>query len=162
MALIIREYDPTQDQAGAEEVDRVCEVGPSGTMSLFTDHLGDPLARIRNSPAYLMLVRVFFVFFLSFQFSHFYYHFYLEKFLTQCILLLVCNLGCRNNRSDEADCRAGTRQRQDGHLRKKDSPRYQNQCPGLHQGGLHSRLARMPFAPVCETTCKSTCSLIVT
>ncbi|KAJ4796326.1 Acyl-CoA N-acyltransferases (NAT) superfamily protein [Rhynchospora pubera] len=56
MAVVIREYDPTKDLLGAEEVDRVCEVGPSGTMSLYTDHLGEPLARIRNSPAYLMLV----------------------------------------------------------------------------------------------------------
>jgi hypothetical protein len=56
MSVVIREYDPSTDRLGAEEVDRVCEVGPSGTMSLYTDHLGDPLARIRNSPVYHMLV----------------------------------------------------------------------------------------------------------
>ncbi|KAJ3673981.1 hypothetical protein LUZ60_005973 [Juncus effusus] len=56
MVIVIREYDPLKDRFAAEEVDRVCEVGPSGTMSLFTDHLGDPQARIRNSPVYLMLV----------------------------------------------------------------------------------------------------------
>jgi hypothetical protein len=43
-------------------VERECEVGSSwgggsGKMCLFTDLLGDPLCRIRNSPAYLMLVR---------------------------------------------------------------------------------------------------------
>lgn len=56
----VREYDGGRDRGGVEEVERECEVGSSGggsgKMCLFTDLLGDPLCRIRNSPAYLMLV----------------------------------------------------------------------------------------------------------
>ncbi|XP_062209440.1 probable N-acetyltransferase HLS1-like [Phragmites australis] len=57
-ALVVREYDSESDRGGVEEVERACEVGSSGAgkMCLFTDLLGDPLCRIRNSPAYLMLV----------------------------------------------------------------------------------------------------------
>ncbi|KQK13054.1 hypothetical protein BRADI_1g07737v3 [Brachypodium distachyon] len=55
-AVVIREYDPATDRAGTEAVDRECEVGPAGGMSLHADLLGDPLARVRHSPAYLMLV----------------------------------------------------------------------------------------------------------
>jgi hypothetical protein len=57
--VVVREYDAERDHAGVEEVERACEVGCSGAgkMSLFTDLLGDPLCRIRNSPAFLMLVR---------------------------------------------------------------------------------------------------------
>ncbi|KAK6151158.1 hypothetical protein DH2020_016090 [Rehmannia glutinosa] len=33
-----------------------CEVGPSNKLSLYTDLLGDPICRVRNSPAYFMLV----------------------------------------------------------------------------------------------------------
>ncbi|KAM3230299.1 hypothetical protein ACQJBY_060849 [Aegilops geniculata] len=54
--VIIREYSPSTDRAGTEAVDRECEVGQPGGMSLHADLLGDPVARIRNSPAYLMLV----------------------------------------------------------------------------------------------------------
>ncbi|GJN23216.1 hypothetical protein PR202_gb10845 [Eleusine coracana subsp. coracana] len=56
--VVVREYDADQDRAGVEEVERACEVGSSGggKMCLFTDLLGDPLCRIRNSPAFLMLV----------------------------------------------------------------------------------------------------------
>jgi hypothetical protein len=57
----VREYDGGRDRGGVEEGARECEVGSSGggsgKMCLFTDLLGDPLCRIRNSPAYLMLVR---------------------------------------------------------------------------------------------------------
>uniref|UniRef100_A0ACD5WBI4 Uncharacterized protein n=1 Tax=Avena sativa TaxID=4498 RepID=A0ACD5WBI4_AVESA len=58
--VVVREYDGGRDRDGVEEVERECEVGSSGggsgKMCLFTDLLGDPLCRIRNSPAYLMLV----------------------------------------------------------------------------------------------------------
>uniref|UniRef100_A0A453IQL4 Uncharacterized protein n=1 Tax=Aegilops tauschii subsp. strangulata TaxID=200361 RepID=A0A453IQL4_AEGTS len=54
--VIIREYSPSTDRAGTEAVDRECEVGQPGGMSLHADLLGDPVARIRHSPAYLMLV----------------------------------------------------------------------------------------------------------
>jgi len=53
---VVREYDPTRDLVGVEDVERRCEVGPSGKLSLFTDLLGDPICRIRHSPSYLMLV----------------------------------------------------------------------------------------------------------
>uniref|UniRef100_A0A453LW47 N-acetyltransferase domain-containing protein n=2 Tax=Aegilops tauschii subsp. strangulata TaxID=200361 RepID=A0A453LW47_AEGTS len=57
----VREYDDVRDRGGVEEVERECEVGSSGgggggQMCLFTDLLGDPLCRIRNSPDFLMLV----------------------------------------------------------------------------------------------------------
>ncbi|KAF7067825.1 hypothetical protein CFC21_073660 [Triticum aestivum] len=56
----VREYDDVRDRSGVEEVERECEVGSSGggggEMCLFTDLLGDPLCRIRNSPDFLMLV----------------------------------------------------------------------------------------------------------
>ena len=57
-AVVIREYDPKTDRDGTDAVDRDCEVGPGGGMSLHADLLGDPVARIRRSPRYLMLVRV--------------------------------------------------------------------------------------------------------
>lgn len=56
--VIVREYDPTRDKAQVEEVERRCEVGPSRKLSIFTDLLGDPICRVRNSPAFLMLVRL--------------------------------------------------------------------------------------------------------
>lgn len=57
-AVVVREYEAEKDRAAAEAVDRMCEVGPSGATSLFTDHLGDPACRVRHSPAFLMLVRI--------------------------------------------------------------------------------------------------------
>ncbi|KAL6648613.1 hypothetical protein ACP70R_012837 [Stipagrostis hirtigluma subsp. patula] len=56
VVVVIREYDPKTDRDGADAVDRECEVGPAGAMSLHADLLGDPVARIRHSPAHLMLV----------------------------------------------------------------------------------------------------------
>ncbi|XP_008238090.1 PREDICTED: probable N-acetyltransferase HLS1 [Prunus mume] len=54
--VVLREFDPSTDCEGVEEVERRCEVGPGGELSLFTDLLGDPICRVRHSPAYLMLV----------------------------------------------------------------------------------------------------------
>lgn len=54
--VVVREYVSDKDLAGAEAVDRSCEVGPSGAVSIFTDLLGDPICRVRHSPAFLMLV----------------------------------------------------------------------------------------------------------
>ncbi|KAE8769115.1 putative N-acetyltransferase HLS1 [Hordeum vulgare] len=54
--ITIRVYNPSTDRAGTETVDRECEVGQPGGMSLHADLLGDPVARIRHSPAHLMLV----------------------------------------------------------------------------------------------------------
>ncbi|KAF7129649.1 hypothetical protein RHSIM_Rhsim10G0101100 [Rhododendron simsii] len=54
--LVVREFDGKKDCKGVEEVERRCEVGSGGKLSLFTDLLGDPICRVRHSPAYLMLV----------------------------------------------------------------------------------------------------------
>ncbi|KAH7566686.1 hypothetical protein ACOSP7_023292 [Xanthoceras sorbifolium] len=54
--VVVREFDPNKDRLGVEDVERRCEVGPSGKLCLFTDLLGDPICRVRNSPAFLMLV----------------------------------------------------------------------------------------------------------
>lgn len=57
--VLIREYEADRDREAVENLERMCEVGPSdgGGMSLFTDLLGDPLCRVRHSPSFLMLVR---------------------------------------------------------------------------------------------------------
>ncbi|KAI0523463.1 hypothetical protein KFK09_005858 [Dendrobium nobile] len=54
--VVVREYEADKDLAGAEAVERSCEVSQSGTVSIFTDLLGDPACRVRHSPAFLMLV----------------------------------------------------------------------------------------------------------
>ncbi|XP_010272325.1 PREDICTED: probable N-acetyltransferase HLS1, partial [Nelumbo nucifera] len=56
VVIVVREFDAEKDCLGVEEVERRCEVGPSGKLSLFTDLLGDPICRVRHSPAFLMLV----------------------------------------------------------------------------------------------------------
>jgi hypothetical protein len=56
--VVIRQYDPSKDREGTEAVDLECQLGPAGGMSLHADLLGDPVARIRHSPDYLMLVRI--------------------------------------------------------------------------------------------------------
>lgn len=52
----IRPYNELTDLLRADELEKVCEVGPGGKLSLFTDLLGDPLGRIRHYSAYAMLV----------------------------------------------------------------------------------------------------------
>ncbi|KAJ1414534.1 GNAT domain [Sesbania bispinosa] len=54
--MVVREFDPNKDRERVEAVERTCEVGPSDKLSLFTDMLGDPICRVRHSPAFLMLV----------------------------------------------------------------------------------------------------------
>lgn len=56
--LVVREFDLNKDRERVEAVERSCEVGPSGKLSLFTDMLGDPICRVRHSPAFLMLVYI--------------------------------------------------------------------------------------------------------
>lgn len=56
--VVVREYDEKKDSAAVEQMENRCEVGPSGKLSLYTHLLGDPICRVRNSPAYLMLVRI--------------------------------------------------------------------------------------------------------
>lgn len=60
--VTVREFDGAsdRDRAAVERLERACEVGPSaGKLCLFTDLLGDPLCRVRHSPAFLMLVRCY-------------------------------------------------------------------------------------------------------
>ncbi|OIT37801.1 PREDICTED: probable N-acetyltransferase HLS1 [Nicotiana attenuata] len=54
--IVVREFECKKDCREVEEVERRCEVGPTGKLSLFTDLLGDPICRVRHSPAFLMLV----------------------------------------------------------------------------------------------------------
>ncbi|XP_010277068.1 PREDICTED: probable N-acetyltransferase HLS1 [Nelumbo nucifera] len=54
--IVVREFDAEKDCLGVEEMERRCEVGPSDKFSLFTDLYGDPICRVRHSPAFLMLV----------------------------------------------------------------------------------------------------------
>ncbi|KAH9619352.1 hypothetical protein KSS87_002875 [Heliosperma pusillum] len=56
MKIVVREFEKERDIREVEEVERSCEVGPTSKLSLFTHLLGDPLCRIRHSPAFLMLV----------------------------------------------------------------------------------------------------------
>lgn len=52
----IRNFDKQRDTARVVELERRCEVGPRESFFLFTDTMGDPMCRIRNSPQYKMLV----------------------------------------------------------------------------------------------------------
>ncbi|GLT68801.1 hypothetical protein SLA2020_410010 [Shorea laevis] len=54
--IVVREFDPSKDLSRVEDVERRCEVGSGGKLSLFTDLLGDPICRVRHSPSFLMLV----------------------------------------------------------------------------------------------------------
>nr|POF25643.1 putative n-acetyltransferase hls1-like [Quercus suber] len=54
--IVVRELDLKKDLLEVEDLERRCEVGNSGKISLFTDLHGDPISRVRHSPAFLMLV----------------------------------------------------------------------------------------------------------
>lgn len=56
MEFIIRNYDGKYDKAQVEDIERRCAVGQAESVFLFTDTMGDPICRIRNSPMYNMLV----------------------------------------------------------------------------------------------------------
>ncbi|EFJ22800.1 hypothetical protein SELMODRAFT_104443 [Selaginella moellendorffii] len=56
MELRVRKYDPSGDARRVEELERLCDAGPSGSMSLFADSMGDPLGRVRHFALYTMLV----------------------------------------------------------------------------------------------------------
>ncbi|XP_028804907.1 probable N-acetyltransferase HLS1-like [Neltuma alba] len=56
MEFKIRSYEEQSDRAQVENLERRCEVGPAESVFLFTDTMGDPICRIRNSPMYKMLV----------------------------------------------------------------------------------------------------------
>ncbi|XP_020230424.1 probable N-acetyltransferase HLS1 isoform X2 [Cajanus cajan] len=44
--VVVREFEPNKDREKVEAVERICEVGPRGKISLFTDMLGDPICRV--------------------------------------------------------------------------------------------------------------------
>ena len=76
--LKIRSYDVQIHRARVEDLERRCEVGPTKRVVLFTDTMGDPICRIKNSPMYKMLVRAHdtdhrqsFLFFLCFHYIHY-------------------------------------------------------------------------------------------
>ncbi|CAN8251436.1 unnamed protein product [Cochlearia groenlandica] len=52
--VMVRDYDPLVDLERVEELEKSCEVG-----SLLVDLMGDPLARVRQSPCFHMLVAEF-------------------------------------------------------------------------------------------------------
>ncbi|XP_038902314.1 probable N-acetyltransferase HLS1-like [Benincasa hispida] len=58
MGFVIRCYEESQlsDKAQVIDLERRCQIGQSKRVFLFTDNLGDPICRIRNSPMYKMLV----------------------------------------------------------------------------------------------------------
>ncbi|KAG6476969.1 hypothetical protein ZIOFF_066219 [Zingiber officinale] len=56
VSIAVRVYDPEKDLSATEAVDRLCDGGATGQVSLYMDLLGDPASRFRHSPAYRMLV----------------------------------------------------------------------------------------------------------
>ncbi|KAI3848413.1 hypothetical protein MKX03_036261 [Papaver bracteatum] len=55
--VTVRNYDREIDKSRVEDLERRCEVGSADSMfHLFTDTMGDPICRIKNSPLYKMLV----------------------------------------------------------------------------------------------------------
>ena len=60
--VVVRDYDPNRDLKRVEELEKSCEVG-----SLLVDLMGDPLARIRQSPSFYMLVRLHNIYTLTFN-----------------------------------------------------------------------------------------------
>ena len=71
----VREFNANKDIPSVEDIERRCEVGPTGQMSLFTNLLGDPISRIRHSPSFLMLVCVYiYILYCIPSFSLHFYH----------------------------------------------------------------------------------------
>ena len=62
--VVIRCYDDRRDRIQMGRMEKSCEIGHDHQTLLFTDTLGDPICRIRNSPFFIMLVN----FSLSFSF----------------------------------------------------------------------------------------------
>ncbi|CAL9234908.1 unnamed protein product [Arabidopsis halleri] len=54
--VVIRCYDDRRDRIEMGRVEKSCEIGHDHQTLLFTDTLGDPICRIRNSPFFIMLV----------------------------------------------------------------------------------------------------------
>ncbi|KAK9100204.1 hypothetical protein Scep_023634 [Stephania cephalantha] len=58
MVATIREYEEGRDREVVEKLDRLCEFGNAtdGNPSILTDLMGDPIARVRHYPSYVVLV----------------------------------------------------------------------------------------------------------
>lgn len=56
ISIVVREFQVNKDTERVVTLENTCEVGPTNKLSLFTDMLGDPICRLRNSPSFLMLV----------------------------------------------------------------------------------------------------------
>ncbi|CAI8588971.1 unnamed protein product [Vicia faba] len=56
VTVVVREFQANKDTERVVTLENTCEVGPTNKLSLFTDMLGDPICRLRNSPSFLMLV----------------------------------------------------------------------------------------------------------
>ncbi|XP_022865805.1 probable N-acetyltransferase HLS1 [Olea europaea var. sylvestris] len=54
--VIVREYDEERDTVLVAELERRCEMGQRGKLTLVTDHMGDPICRLRNFSTHVMLV----------------------------------------------------------------------------------------------------------
>lgn len=67
--VVVRELDVNKDRERVEAMEKICEVGPSGKLSLFTDLMGDPICRVRHSPAFLMLVLLLLFFYYTIHHS---------------------------------------------------------------------------------------------
>ncbi|KAJ9700908.1 hypothetical protein PVL29_006302 [Vitis rotundifolia] len=51
VVVVVREFDPQKNCRKVEEeeeMERGCEVGPSGELSIFTNLLSDPICRVRH------------------------------------------------------------------------------------------------------------------
>ncbi|KAI5439423.1 probable N-acetyltransferase HLS1-like [Lathyrus oleraceus] len=56
ISVVVREFHVNKDTERVVTLENTCEVGPTNKLSLYTDMLGDPICRLRNSPSFLMLV----------------------------------------------------------------------------------------------------------
>lgn len=56
--VMIRCYDDRRDRFEMDCVEKSCEIGHDHQTFLFTDTLGDPICRIRNTPLFTMLVNL--------------------------------------------------------------------------------------------------------
>ncbi|CAN8247456.1 unnamed protein product [Cochlearia groenlandica] len=54
--VVIRYYDDRKDKFKMEHIEKSCEIGHDNQNFIFTDTLGDPICRIRNTPLFTMLV----------------------------------------------------------------------------------------------------------
>lgn len=86
--VVVREFETNKDRGRVEAVEKICEVGPSGKLSLLTDLMGDPICRVRHSPSFLMLVYYIHSFILFFPFSSFHFGLFYPSSSSRTSLLI--------------------------------------------------------------------------